>query len=641
MGIEMKNSIVRIVCILCVFPLFVVAGITTITNSDTQAITDNNCFSKTFSMPSSEIINTVNIEVNIDHTWRADLDITLTSPQGTVVDLTSDNGGARDNLYVLFDDAAATSITSDNSNHTSTVVRQPEVALSTLSGEDAQGVWNLKVCDDAGGDTGTFHYAKLYIDATPRLLSDGLQVDYRMDECYWLDGAGGVSGDVKDSSGNHYDATSASLASVDSAIKQTCTSGKFGLNGDRVSVDDTSVLGALTNTLTISAWLYPTAFTKWSSAVQKVSSDGWNDGFGLIHDNGDGTNIIFYINNAFDGAGRVSASLTMNAWNHIVGVYDGNHVSIYKNGVFVASSAYNEDISNVSQPLTIGNDYLSTSYNDVWQGNIDEVKVWSRALSEAEILTIYNNELAGNNFDGTPRVCPTCEANATAGIWGLIGIPADLRTSPNKDVADIFDEFPAGSYNVSSNADGWIVMKRNYSTTDNASSYSIVPYTGTPLEFGQGYWLLTKQDAAWGENGLPGVDYNATHAACVTESCVEIDLTSVTKNFGPPDNDVNDHSGKNRNNMLGFIGHAPVNWADCRILINGTSYTPSAADSAGYIDKQIWQYNPGTGGANANGYTTCDDTTPGGCKLEPYRGFWVVLHGKTKNTVVKLLIPKE
>jgi len=97
--------------------------------------------------------------------------------------------------------------------------------------------------------------------------------------------------------------------------------------------------------------------------------------------------------------------------------------------------------------------------------------------------------------------------------------------------------------------------------------------------------------------------------------------------------------------MLGFVGQVPVDWADCRIMItdvNGTTaYTPSGADTAGYADKQVWQYNPGVGGADANGYTTCDDVTPGGCKLEPYKGFWVILHGKTKGTTVKLLIPKE
>jgi hypothetical protein len=221
-----------------------------------------------------------------------------------------------------------------------------------------------------------------------------------------------------------------------------------------------------------------------------------------------------------------------------------------------------------------------------------------------------------------------------------VGIPADLRTDPNNTIANVFDEFNASSYNVPANADGWVVFQRDYNATNNASSYSVVPYMGTPMKFGQGYWLISKVNNTWSENNLTSVDYNSTNPACVTNSCVEINLTPVNLNFGAPAFDPNDGSGKNRNNMLGFVGHTPVNWKDCRILINGTAYTPSAAAAAGYMSNQVWQYNPGVGGANANGYTTCSDISVGGCKLEPYKGFWVILYGKTKGTTVKLLIPK-
>ncbi len=479
-----------------------------------------------------------------------------------------------------------------------------------------------------------------FVFDSQKMLSCGLEVEYRMDECYWLNGAGGVIGDVKEASSNQYDATSEQTASIDKITRQICHAGSFRVTNDRVSTDNATVLGNLTNQVSVSAWLYPTAFTQWSSALQKVSNDNWNDGFGLIHNNNDGTNITFYINAALSGTGRVSAPLDMNTWNHIVGVYDGTEVQIYKNGTLVTTSAYSTNIINSAQPLTIGNDFLG-SFDDVWQGNIDEVKVWRRALSASEINTIYTNELAGNNYDGTPRVCPTCDTTAQAGIWGLIGIPADFRSAANKDVADVFDEFPAASYNVSANADGWVLFQRDYSTTDNSSSYSIVPYTGSPLKFGQGYWLISKTTQAWSENGMPPVDYNSTDPNCVSATCIEIDLTPVTLNFGAPDNDPNDGSGANRNNMLGFVGNTPVDWADCRIVVDGVAYTPSGAEAAGFSEKQVWQYNPGVNGANANGYTTCDDTTPGGCKLEPYRGFWLILYGKTKGKTVKLLIPKE
>jgi hypothetical protein len=552
--------------------------------------------------------------------------------------------------------------TCTNFNFVNTYGSTPNVIGSQNTRDGGDGGWlrrcfldtsavGLTVDEDQAADSERSHtteraglviFEKSFTyDSTKTLPCKSLVIDYRFDECYWLNGSGGVIADVKDSSGNLNHATSESLATVDTNTRQICASGSFGQNGDRVTTDNASVLGALNTQLTISVWLYPTAFNEWSSAVQKVTNDGWTDGFGFIHESGDGTNITFYINNAFSGTGRVSTSLTMNTWNHIVGVYDGTNVSIYRNGVLVDSSAYSTTIINSVQPLTIGNDFLSASYNDVWEGNIDEVKIWEDVLDSTEISTIYNNEFAQKNLDGSERVCKVCDTNASAGIWGLIGIPADFRTAINKDVADVFDEFPSGSYNVPSNSDGWIVFKRNYSISDNSSSYSIVPYTGESLEFGQGYWLLSKVDQSWSENGLPSTDYNATNSACPADSCVEIDLTPVSKNFSAPDNDPNDGSGPNRNNMLGFIGQEPVNWSDCRIIVDGISYTPSASESAGYSEKQIWQYNPGDLGANANGYTTCDDITPGTCKLEPYKGFWLILHGKTKGKTVKLLIPKE
>jgi len=426
-------------------PYLLLAGVTSIENNISQAITDNTCFNKTFNMPTSVIIGSTTIEVNLTHTWRGDLNLTLTSPLGTSIDLSSRNGSSANNIYTNFTDNAVVSIVGDTTNHTVIVDRTPEVSLGAFTGEDAIGIWTLQICDNAGGDTGTYKYARLDINDTVIPVSAGLQVDYRMDECYWLDGAGGVIGDVKDTTANQFDGTSATTATIDRTIHQLCSSGRFSVLNDGISTDNLGTLGALTSQLTISAWLYPTAFTQWSSALIRTSSDSWNDGFGLIHDSGDATNITFFIN-SYNGAGIAKASLTMNAWNHIVGVYNGTQVSIYKNGVLIATKAYSTAITNATQTLGIGNDVGAPSYDDVWQGNIDEVKIWDKALSSIEVSTIYTNEQAGKNYDGTPRVCPTCDANLTAGIWGLIGIPADLRTATNRDVANVFDEFNASSY---------------------------------------------------------------------------------------------------------------------------------------------------------------------------------------------------
>ena len=59
------------------------------------------------------VINDVNVTLNIQHTWVPDLTITLTSPDGTVVELSSaiGNAGDDDMTNTSFDDGADTDIT--------------------------------------------------------------------------------------------------------------------------------------------------------------------------------------------------------------------------------------------------------------------------------------------------------------------------------------------------------------------------------------------------------------------------------------------------------------------------------------------------------------------------------------------------
>ncbi|MCC7014773.1 MAG: proprotein convertase P-domain-containing protein [Planctomycetes bacterium] len=105
----------------------------------------------------------VNFNLNLPHTFASDLDITLQSPAGTLVTITTDNGGANDNVYAgtLFDDSTlpATSTVTDFV-YTNLVVATPlapEGRLTNFRGEDPNGVWTLRVVDDAGGDVGNLN----------------------------------------------------------------------------------------------------------------------------------------------------------------------------------------------------------------------------------------------------------------------------------------------------------------------------------------------------------------------------------------------------------------------------------------------------------------------------------------------------
>jgi subtilisin-like proprotein convertase family protein len=100
----------------------------------------------------------VDLIVNITHTFASDLDITLTSPNGTIVTLTTDNGGGNDNVFngTRWDDDA-TALTTDviYANNIPQANLVPEGALGAVIGENPNGVWTIRVTDDLGGDIGS------------------------------------------------------------------------------------------------------------------------------------------------------------------------------------------------------------------------------------------------------------------------------------------------------------------------------------------------------------------------------------------------------------------------------------------------------------------------------------------------------
>ena len=80
-----------------------------------------------------------------------------------MIELTTDNGSNGHNYTnTTFDDAANNPITSGTSPFLG--IYQPEVVLSTLSGESADGTWTLHIIDDVCGlDGGTLEEWRLIV----------------------------------------------------------------------------------------------------------------------------------------------------------------------------------------------------------------------------------------------------------------------------------------------------------------------------------------------------------------------------------------------------------------------------------------------------------------------------------------------
>lgn len=172
--------------LLAVFFLSVSASAQTFTSVDTPLpIPDNNPIgiTSTITVPGGTgVITDVDATLNVNHTWVGDLDIELTSPGGTTIDL-SDRPNVPETTFghshdllgsYTFDDEAPTSflVAAGSSNPVTPGAHQPEDPLNAFDGQTADGVWSLFVTDNAGGDLGTLNFWQLTF-APPMVPTEG------------------------------------------------------------------------------------------------------------------------------------------------------------------------------------------------------------------------------------------------------------------------------------------------------------------------------------------------------------------------------------------------------------------------------------------------------------------------------------
>jgi hypothetical protein len=244
---------------------------------------------------------------------------------------------------------------------------------TTVSGLSNGGSYGYFVrCQDTAGNANTNDFTIGFSVALP--ATAGLVAAYSFNE--------GSGTSVADASGNgHTGAISGATWT---------TQGKFGnalsFDGvnDWVTVTATSLLN-LTTAMTLEAWVFPTT----TSGVRDILiKEGSNvDLYNLYARNWRGrpeSNVFV------GGTNRVAEGATApaaNVWTHVAGTYDGTTLRLFINGVQTASIAISGPIATSTGPLRIGGNSM---WGEFFQGRIDEVRIYNRALSQTEIQTDMN-----------------------------------------------------------------------------------------------------------------------------------------------------------------------------------------------------------------------------------------------------------
>ncbi|GAW87850.1 hypothetical protein bplSymb_SCF21901P001 [Bathymodiolus platifrons methanotrophic gill symbiont] len=219
-------------------------------------------------------------------------------------------------------------------------------------------------------------------------LTDGLVAYYKFEN------------DASDSSGNGNDGTEHGGITYTTGVQGQAV--KFDGVDDYIYVNHDESLN-VSGDFSISFWLYRAT----NNGIQDILVKG-RDCLNHYMFNASGSNAgsrgqAFNVGNGSWWCDGVSASTSfpINEWHHVTGIIDNTNgvIKYYLDGELESENSISPYTTTNSYPLIMGRHFTSSDgrlgiYKYQFKGMLDEVRIYERALSEAEIQKLYNSNIS-------------------------------------------------------------------------------------------------------------------------------------------------------------------------------------------------------------------------------------------------------
>ena len=218
-------------------------------------------------------------------------------------------------------------------------------------------------------------------------LNEGLIGYWKMNEASW----NGTTDEVIDSSEmENHGTRGGNATTVSSGFGR---SGTFDQFDDYVNIPDNSSLD-ITEDFSISAWINPQGGSTRSIVSKRQAAGG--SGYALVL--GGSNEIYCQTENAgFQSSYTATSAAPNDVWTHVVIARSGTSCHVYINGVDATSSA-----ASHSDPFTNNFDLrigTATDTSEDYNGKVDEVRLYNRAISTEEISKILEYVPESVNID--------------------------------------------------------------------------------------------------------------------------------------------------------------------------------------------------------------------------------------------------
>jgi hypothetical protein len=204
---------------------------------------------------------------------------------------------------------------------------------------------------------------------------------------HWKGDDGPPPAAAVDSTGNGYKGSYSAGATVSTEVPKTkfANTGSFNLDGatGMITIPDAPEL-RITGDFTVAFWKRKTAVVKdWVRIVGKGNGAQRNFGIWEYPENSGQIKCQMY------GPGGQSvleldspAGTPMNTWTHIVFTVSVNSAALYLDGKLVGNAMRTGEPGTAADPLTFGH----AGYHGFFPGQIDDVRIYNRALSMGEVV---------------------------------------------------------------------------------------------------------------------------------------------------------------------------------------------------------------------------------------------------------------
>ena len=290
------------------------------------------------------------------------------------------------------------------------------------------------------------------------------------------------------------------------------------------------------NGLTIEAWINPTGVALEQPIVEWNSGSGYATHFWISTPAGGGAGCVYAnlveANGTAHPFGSGGGYVVANAFQHVALTYDkvSGLATLYLNGTNLMQQTVGVFNPDTSEDMYIGTRISGGAQADWWTGVIDEVSLYNRALTAAEVQAIYAAGSAGKCYTPVPPILTTQPANQTNFVgqtasfsvtasgtaplcyqWrfnatNLVGATNAVLTLPNVQLSQ------AGNYSV--------LVTNAYGATDSMTAALTVdsPSACEPEPAGLvGWWRAegNATDSVGADNGVVqgGVGYAAGEVA--------------------------------------------------------------------------------------------------------------------------------